>query len=91
MDVAETIDVVFRALLMEALTGSASLTKMKEADMHRPWTFVSRLGSASTTFLTYVQGVFVARRAARPAIPCLTSSSASPAIASQRQMNVSIQ
>jgi hypothetical protein len=30
-DVAETMDVVFRALLMEALTGSASLTKMKEA------------------------------------------------------------
>jgi transcriptional regulator with XRE-family HTH domain len=30
-DVAETIDVVFRALQMEALTGSASLTNMKEA------------------------------------------------------------
>ena len=30
-DVAETIDVVFRALQMEALTGSASLNKMKEA------------------------------------------------------------
>jgi transcriptional regulator with XRE-family HTH domain len=30
-DVAETIDVVFRALQMEALTGSASHTKMKEA------------------------------------------------------------
>ena len=28
---AEAIDVVFRALLMEALTGSASLTRMKEA------------------------------------------------------------
>jgi transcriptional regulator with XRE-family HTH domain len=28
---AETMDVVFRALLMEALTGSASLNKMKEA------------------------------------------------------------
>ena len=31
-DVTETIDVVFRALQMEALTGSASLTKMKEAE-----------------------------------------------------------
>jgi hypothetical protein len=30
-DVAETIDVVFRALQMEALTGSASLTKIEEA------------------------------------------------------------
>ena len=30
-DVAETIDVVFRALQVEALTGSASLTRMKEA------------------------------------------------------------
>jgi transcriptional regulator with XRE-family HTH domain len=30
-DVAEAIDVVFRALQMEALTGSASLAKMKEA------------------------------------------------------------
>lgn len=30
-DNAEAMDVVFRALLMEALTGSASLTKMKEA------------------------------------------------------------
>jgi Domain of unknown function (DUF5753) len=30
-EVAETIDVVFRALQMEALTGSASLDKMKEA------------------------------------------------------------
>jgi transcriptional regulator with XRE-family HTH domain len=30
-DVAETMDVVFRALLMEALTGSASLTKIEEA------------------------------------------------------------
>jgi transcriptional regulator with XRE-family HTH domain len=30
-DVAEAIDVVFRALQMEALTGSASLTKIKEA------------------------------------------------------------
>ena len=30
-EVAETIDVVFRALQMEALTGSASLNKMKEA------------------------------------------------------------
>lgn len=30
-DQAEAIDVVFRALLMEALTGSASLTKVKEA------------------------------------------------------------
>ena len=29
---AEMIDVVFRALQMEALTGSASLTKMKEAE-----------------------------------------------------------
>jgi transcriptional regulator with XRE-family HTH domain len=29
-DVAETIDVVFRALQMEALTGSASLTKIRE-------------------------------------------------------------
>jgi hypothetical protein len=28
---AEAMDVVFRALQMEALTGSASLTKMKEA------------------------------------------------------------
>ncbi len=30
-DAAEAIDVVFRALQMEALTGSASLAKMKEA------------------------------------------------------------
>jgi hypothetical protein len=30
-EVAETIDVVFRALQMEALTGSASLSKVKEA------------------------------------------------------------
>jgi hypothetical protein len=30
-DVAETIDVVFRALQMEALTGSVSLTKIEEA------------------------------------------------------------
>ena len=30
-EVAETIDVVFRALQMEALTGNASLNKMKEA------------------------------------------------------------
>jgi hypothetical protein len=29
---AEAMDVVFRALQMEALTGSASLTKMKEAE-----------------------------------------------------------
>ena len=28
---AEAMDVVFRALQMEALTGSASLTRMKEA------------------------------------------------------------
>jgi hypothetical protein len=30
-DVAESIDVVFRALQLEALTGSASLTKIEEA------------------------------------------------------------
>jgi hypothetical protein len=29
---AEAMDVVFRALQMEALTGSASLSKMKEAE-----------------------------------------------------------
>jgi hypothetical protein len=29
---AEAMDVVFRALLMEALTGGASLAKMKEAE-----------------------------------------------------------
>jgi hypothetical protein len=29
---AEAMDVVFRALQMEALAGSASLTKMKEAE-----------------------------------------------------------
>jgi hypothetical protein len=33
---AEAMDVVFRALQMEALTGSASLTRMKEAEQR--WT-----------------------------------------------------